>query len=78
MNQESNKAAIFQRDSYSVAAKLPVATFVVLLLSLVVNLLVLVQNWSLKSRVYRLESAVFGETTKPTRLPPISPTKSKM
>ena len=55
--------------------KLLVTALVVLLLSLVVNLLVLKQNWSLKSRVYRLESAVFSGTANSTQKPPISPQK---
>ncbi len=40
-----------------------IATLLVLLASLAVNLLVLRQNWSLKSRVFRLESMAQLETS---------------
>lgn len=50
-----------------------VATFYLLVLALVVNLLVLVQNWQMKSRVFRLESAVFAGTTNSKEPQPKSP-----
>jgi hypothetical protein len=56
------------RNIYAAEKGVQLATLIVLLASLAVNLLVLRQNWNLKSRVFRLESVVYPlATTNSTR-----------
>jgi hypothetical protein len=53
-------------------------TFIVLLASLVMNLLVLRQSWTLKARLFQLEAVVYrGETTNSKTPQQESPPKSK-